>query len=85
METFNIMEVLQFIHKMNKGCEIGIYYQGQSEPEVINISADEISGISFFPDYFKVDDSTVIRYDIISYIATDGYVWNKENNNFILC
>ena len=85
METLNIIEILQFIHKMNKGCEIGIYYQGQSEPEVININADEISGISFFPDYFKVDDSTVIRYDIISYIATDDYVWNKEYNNFILC
>ena len=85
METLNIIEILQFIHKMNKGCEIGIYYQGQPEPEVINLSTDEISGISFFPDYFKVDDSTVIRYDIISYIATDGYVWNKEDNNFILC
>ena len=85
METLNIIEILQFIHKMNKGCEIGIYYQGQSEPEVINLSSDEISGISFFPDYFKVDDSTVIRYDIISYIATDGYVFNKECDNFILC
>ena len=85
MKTFNIMEVLQFIHKMNKGCEIGIYYQGQTEPEVINRSADERSGVAFLPDYCKVDDSTVIRYDIISYIATDGYVWNKECDNFILC
>ena len=85
METFNIMELLQFIHKMNKGCEIGIYYQGQSEPEVINLSSDEISGISFFPDYFKVDYCTIINYDTVSYIATDGYVWNKEDNNFILC
>lgn len=85
MKTFNIIEVLQFIHKMNKGCEIGIHYQGQTDTEVINLSADEISGISFFPDYFKANDSTVIRYDIISYIATDYYVWNKECDNFILC
>ena len=85
METFNIMEVLLFIHRMYEGCEIGIYYQGQLEPEVINLSSEQLSGISFFPDYLKVDDYTIIPYDIISYIATNGYVWNKEGSSFILC
>ena len=80
------MEVLQTVCKAGKGCELGIYIgKSQLEPEVFGISNKELKKLSFFSDHFKMECGIQIRYDHITYVATDDSCWNESNGRFYLC